>query len=519
MDDGKSCTRRSWDAPSAWPVQRRRQGEKKSAVNESVHAAACRATAPLALPSELLRPLEQVPLAHCLQRRRGLPRLGAALQEGVPTESESRTPSKTTGVQPLRVCYLGGSVTEQKAGWRPRVTSWLQSRLSTNGRRRAVSEIPAFCGNAGSKLLSFMVRDWVVAHRPDLVFIELAINDGDTLLETDDEESVGAALEGIVRELRRVLPACELCLLTMFLRDDLPLQRRTGSKAWSDNEDSAAADTYHIRAPAVHSRVAGRYGVPSINLVPLMATLSSQARDLVFRDDCHHHNLGAEITAAVICAALDRLASAESAQEAVATRVVERSLATSLSAPKPLSLPEPLHPSVWPPGRAERVTPQQLSFFYLPPSEARGADMKSVQRRLLERHTQLDLDPLQPTQRAAWWLLYPGDYAEVQFDGSRLGVLTLVGPDAAIVSYSVDGGAWTGRVCLLDHWAYYWRLAVVMLVQGLPAGRHVARVRVEAQRPDAAVLKKPPSGEHWDRCQQEGRDHKLWLMHWLVSDA
>ena len=133
-------------------------------MNESVHAAACRATAPLALPSELLRPLEQVPLAHCLQRRRGLPRLGAALQEGVPTESESRTPSKTTGVQPLRVCYLGGSVTEQKAGWRPRVTSWLQSRLSTNGRRRAVSEIPAFCGNAGSKLLSFMVRDWVVAH-------------------------------------------------------------------------------------------------------------------------------------------------------------------------------------------------------------------------------------------------------------------------------------------------------------------------------------------------------------------
>lgn len=62
------------------------------------------------------------------------------------------------------------------------------------------------------------------------------------------------------------------------------------------------------------------------------------------------------------------------------------------------------------------------------------------------------------------------------------------------------------------------RLAVVMLVEGLPEGRHVARVRVEPERPDAAVLKKPPSGEHWARCRQEGRDHKLWLMHWLVSE-
>ena len=33
-----------------------------------------------------------------------------------------------------------------------------------------------------------MISDWVVSRRPHLVFVELAINDGDTLLETDDEE-------------------------------------------------------------------------------------------------------------------------------------------------------------------------------------------------------------------------------------------------------------------------------------------------------------------------------------------
>ena len=69
-----------------------------------------------------------------------------------------------------------------------------------------------------------MVADWVVARRPHLVFIELAINDGDTLLETEDGDSIGSALEGIVRHVRDALPRCELCLFHMFIRDDLPLR-------------------------------------------------------------------------------------------------------------------------------------------------------------------------------------------------------------------------------------------------------------------------------------------------------
>jgi hypothetical protein len=70
--------------------------------------------------------------------------------------------------------------------------------------------VPAFCGNCGSKVLAFMVADWVVSHQPHVVFIELAINDGDTLLETEDAESLGSALEGIVRHVRDALPRCPL---------------------------------------------------------------------------------------------------------------------------------------------------------------------------------------------------------------------------------------------------------------------------------------------------------------------
>jgi len=130
----------------------------------------------------------------------------------------------------------------------------------------------------------------VVSRRPQLVFIELAINDGDTrcsrrsrhaapgacgdpsrnlpagdtLLETGDADGIGSALEGIVRHVRDALPRSEICLLYMYVRDDLPLHLRTGSKAWADNTDAAAAATYTAAIPRLHDGVADRYGLPSI---------------------------------------------------------------------------------------------------------------------------------------------------------------------------------------------------------------------------------------------------------------
>eukprot|EP00962_Isochrysis_galbana_P054844 scaffold26484_cov132-Isochrysis_galbana.AAC.2 len=73
------------------------------------------------------------------------------------------------------------------------------------------------------------------------------------------------------------------------------------------------------------------------------------------------------------------------------------------------------------------------------------------------------------------------------------------------------------RCPLLDQWAYFWRVAVVTLAEGLPPGRHVARVGLEMTKPDPAVMKRPPAGAEWERCVAEGKDHKLWLMYWLVG--
>jgi len=190
-------------------------------------------SADLAFPKALAGTLAAVDQDAVLTPNGGLPLLATAL----------------AARSPLRVCYLGGSVTEQKAGWRPRVTSWLAGRASTE-------EVPAFCGNCGSKVMAFLVADWVVSRAPQLLFVELSINDGDTLLETDDAVSLGCAFEGILRHVRRELPCCEVCVVSMAVRDDLPLEQRTGTKAWSENAEPDAARAYLSSVPQLHGRIA-----------------------------------------------------------------------------------------------------------------------------------------------------------------------------------------------------------------------------------------------------------------------
>ena len=128
------------------------------------------------------------------------------------------------------------------------------------------------------------------------------------------------------------------------------------------------------------------------------------------------------------------------------------------------------------------------------------------------------MDPLNNSRQRPWWLLYGGDCAEIEFSGTRLGFLTMVGPDAGIVSCEVDGGRYRCRKVLLDQWCYFWRLAVVGLVDDLPPGAHRARLRFERERPDPSVLKRRPSGPHWEGFKREGKEHKLWLMHWLIEE-
>ena len=304
--------------------------------------------------------------------------------------------------------------------------------------------------------------------------------------------------------LRHSSGSPQICFLLMYVRGDLPLTLRTGSAAWAHNTDNTAADAYHVYIPALHTRIGAHYGAPIINLIPLMSRLSSAQCVRAFRDDCHLNEEGAILVAAVIAQCLRELTA-------------NLPIAHLASSP----LPRPLHLNHWSRGSTRDVDPRELSFFYIhaspPPHE-----LASIQSQIISRHTQLDVDPLKYSAQRAWWLLYPGETAQVSFRGSRLAILTMIGPDAGKLVCEVttaSGGRRRTSQSLLDRWAYFWRVAVVMVAEGLPSGvEHVARLSLEREKPDPGVLKRLPTGQHWEQCVAESKDHKLWLMYWLVGE-
>ena len=60
------------------------------------------------------------------------------------------------------------------------------------------------------------------------------------------------------------------------------------------------------------------------------------------------------------------------------------------------------------------------------------------------------------------------------------------------------------------------RQAITLLVEGLPLGRHTARIRVLDAPPEHRILKKPVTDANYTADPQMGRSPKLWAMYYLV---
>ncbi|MCM8528799.1 MAG: SGNH/GDSL hydrolase family protein, partial [Lentisphaeraceae bacterium] len=89
----------------------------------------------------------------------------------------------------VKIGYLGGSITAQP-GYRVLSRKWFQEKYP----KAKVEEINAAIGGTGSELGVFRVDYDVLQHKPDLLFIEFAVNDGG-----NSQEIITRAFEGIIR--------------------------------------------------------------------------------------------------------------------------------------------------------------------------------------------------------------------------------------------------------------------------------------------------------------------------------
>jgi|GEM_PF-408345 len=142
----------------------------------------------------------------------------------------------------LTVGYFGGSITENggsDVGWRARTTAWLRAHYPD----AEITEVQAAIGGTGTALGMYRCDRDLLAHRPDLVFVEFAVND------FGDRRS-GAQTETILRKILHAVPTAEIVVvftLTKHIADELAAGRPYGSRD-------------------VQSALARAYGLPTVNI-------------------------------------------------------------------------------------------------------------------------------------------------------------------------------------------------------------------------------------------------------------
>lgn len=148
--------------------------------------------------------------------------------------------SKLSAGETVNIAYLGGSITEAKNGWRDQSTRWLQEIYP----KTVITQINAGIGGTGSDLGVFRLKKDVLDHKPDLIFVEFAVNDNNLA-----PQIIHQTMEGIVRQIWRVDKLIDICFVyTLTGTTAETLVEGKVTKAIQAMDDIAE----HYKIPSIH---------------------------------------------------------------------------------------------------------------------------------------------------------------------------------------------------------------------------------------------------------------------------
>lgn len=328
--------------------------------------------------------------------------------------------------RPTTILWFGGSITAGAGASNPEAASYrgLVGRWFVDTFPNAkVTNVNSAIGGTGSDLGAFRAPRDILPHRPDLVFVEYAVNDGGT-----PEAMMTRSMEGIVRQVRRALPFADVCFVYTFVVGQLA-EFKQGQP---------------IRTVRCHEQVAERYGLPSVNLaVPAAARLidGSMTEAQFAGDGVHPTDAGYRIYADALIGYLE--------QARKASGPIRRH-----SLPRQPMVAGCLE-------RARMITPQEIG----------SGNGWSVETK----------DPCGafPAILVAG---VPGSQLSVPFSGTILALFDVLGPDTGGVDYRIDEGEWK-VLSPFDQWAKdYYRAHYTLVADGLPDGKHTLTMRVRAEK-------------------------------------
>ena len=287
---------------------------------------------------------------------------------------------KANAGKPVVVGFIGGSITQGNAGYRPQTVRYLQAMYPGV----TIQALNAGVSGTGTELGACRIGEQLLQHHPDLVFVEFAANG-----------AYAKGMEGIVRQIRRASPATDICLIYTII---------------GDQPQVYAAGNVPENIKGLE-KVAEHYGLPSIHLGLHAALLehkgrlvwkgnaADSGRILFSNDGIHPLPEGGNLYAAAIARSMEKMKLHGSVQNAG-------------------SLPAPLFAGNWEDGGM--YDPAKIAQF------------------------SGDWQPVTLPKFSAWFPLIqkastPGASFTFRFSGSAFGIFDVGGPEAGQIEIEVNG--------------------------------------------------------------------------------
>lgn len=368
-------------------------------------------------------------------------------QELTPRDGLPNFFEKAKGGGDIAVAYFGGSITAAP-GWRVKSLEWLKERYPTATFR----EVNAAIGGTGSDLGAFRVRQDVIDHEPDLVFVEFAVNDGGTA-----PEQIQRTMEGIVRQIWNADPLTDICFAYTLAGSML------GDLQGGHFQRSASAMEV----------VADHYGIPTIHFGGEIAKQVSEGR-LIFKGTKEQ----ADDKSGLPVFSTDGVHPLVETGHAIYQEVLARSL-TSMEAsgqpgPHKQAGQEPLHADNWENARIFPVTRSMLSGTWEEVPTGDADPFKGFRHRLGK----------------IWSTRTPGSALEFTIEGRHARVYDIIGPSSGILSITV-GEAAPKKATRFDSHCTYRRLSNVSVATFPEFDRQSIRVELTGESPDKAKILGP----------------------------
>ncbi len=346
------------------------------------------------------------------------------------------------------IVYLGGSITEGQ-GVEDKRLCWqglVQSELERTYPECRFSAFNAGIGGTDSRFGAFRMEKDVLCRRPDLLFIEFAVND-----YTRPSQEIRESLEGILSKLWKAAPRCDVVFVLTA----------TG-KMMGENPDCLPESV------AVHMEVAGQYRIPWVNVGKRLFSRVAEGTALeeLLPDGVHPNREGYQIYFQGVWEFLWHVLEqkeallTESGREEAGCPEERGNLRTEIGREETNNLRTKI-------GREER---KYTACGMIPASRARLQGFATEHIAMCGRY-----GSYVSSNR-------PGDFLEFTFQGDKIGLFYMISCDGGQMEWALDGGDFKE----LSAWDVYARSfdrgSARMLAENLEFGEHRLCIRVAAGR-------------------------------------